>query len=150
MTDSCFICLDNTTGKCDVCSIKCHEECWQIFLKNSINKFFSINSINKYFSINCPQCGSPIRITNVHVFLKESYQRLAKINGSKNRIVISKEIHDCLYENMWFVNMITNFHISIKNKLIFMYLYYEQDYPENMYKKMFGIAIPFEFQFYQF
>ena len=155
MDDPCFICLEYTNSrKCQTCTLRCHYECWDIFLKdiNTKKKYseydFDKNFVNVY--TKCPQCSSIIITTtnNILMIISEKIRRCNKAKGTENKKKNYTEMLEYLYKNMWFVNIHNNFKKTVQNKLISFYLEDKLGYGEylkNMYEKMFGVPIPSEY-----
>ena len=148
MEDNCFMCLNNSLKKrCSVCSIRCHNKCWSLFIKKTIG--IPTSDVN----IDCPQCRSIIRVygpsprlhqsaTYVKNVINEKLRRCDDAIGTDNKKNITVEIFEYLYVNMWFINNHKKVKICVKNKLISLYLEYSWEYARDMYEKMFGEPIP--------
>jgi hypothetical protein len=149
MSDSCFICLQNTNNRrCNTCSLHCHHKCWMLFLLQ--------RPLGSNHAI-CPQCKQninikpikPIKIYRTRSFVKKETREIvtnvknllnqAEItHGEENKQFIARIIFEYLYLNMEFVNNNPTFKLVIQKKLIHFYEIDKWDFAQEMNIKMFG------------
>ena len=151
--DSCFLCLNNTREKpCTHCSIRAHPKCWVKYIKNIYGKQELI----------CPVCKNSVvyrqsatrsvtkrrkkmeKVNTVKQFLDDIESTNAS-NTRLERMRISRELFNYLYDNMDFVYSIPQFEITVRNKMIELGNKEKWRHMNVMYMKMFREKLPKEY-----
>jgi len=166
MSDQCFVCRKNTRiKKCNTCSLRAHNKCWAEYLKRTVGTQTAYplsDTVQLAKSVQCPQCrGNIDRKThqtrgNVKIAKQMTGSFLICtitdllflidiVPDRKDKEQLCEKMFELISDNMWFVNQSPRMVRVLKNKLIEMKVIDNWDAAPNIYKKMFGANMPYDF-----